>query len=529
MPGPERHWGPTRRASPGSPSAFGAAWRALLAFGLPAALLVVLALPRALGFPLSRDELATAEFASLTPGELATAVTSVDAVAAPYYLLVHAVIGVLPGDLGIRVPSLIAAAAAVVFTGMLAGRWWGVTAGAAAATVLAVNPLTVALAATARPAAIATACVALALLCADIATSARGRSEVAAWAGFAAATVAAGIMHLFSLLAVMPAVALALGRSRRAALGSLLAALASVVMIGPFAWWASSQSGQVSWIRAVEPSVALAILGNVVTSPDRLALDVPDTLGLAAIVCGTAAALLIAMRAAQSDRIVRLAAAAGVAVLPWLTLLTVSVVSPVLRTAYLAPSAIGVALLGASLAGAAASVDTKSMRHGVGVQFVAAALLAVILASTIPANVRAASAGFRHDDFRGLADELLAHAEPGDLVALVQRRHETGLTAGVARYAGDDALGREVEERLAAASAVPIEVRHIAATAPLRTARATAGVSHADGCSAWVVSSGALSDEEARLLRQFGVDPAVDRGGPHEFGGLRLTPAGCDS
>ena len=169
------------------------------------------------------------------------------------------------------------------------------------------------------------------------------------------------------------------------------------------------------------------------------------------------------------------------------------------------------------------------MRHGVGVQFVAAALLAVILALTIPASVRAASAGFRHDDFRGLADELLAHAEPGDLVALVQRRHEKGLTAGVARYAGDDALGREVEERLAAASAVPIEVRHIAATAPLQTARATAGVSHADGCSAWVVSSGALSDEEARLLRQFGVDPAVDRGGPHEFGGLRLTPAGCDS
>jgi hypothetical protein len=499
-----------------------------LAVGLPAALLVMLALPRALGFPLSRDELATATFASLTPGEQATAVTLVDAVAAPYYLLVHAVISVLPGDLGIRLPSLVATAVAAVAVGVLARRWWGVNSGAAAAALLATNPLMVALAATARPAAIATACVALALLCADIATSARGPTAVVAWVGFVAATVAAGVMHLFSLLAVVPVIALALRGSRRAAVGCLLAAVASAGVIGPFAWWASSQAGQVSWIPAVEAPVALAILSNLVTSPDRLAIDIIDALVLVAIALGTAAALVIAARARQIDPIVRLTFAAGVAVLPWLTLLAVSAVSPVLRTGYLAPSTIGVALLGASLVRSTASVGAISVRHRIGVRFVGAALLTVILASTIPANVRAASAGFRHDDFPGLTGELVTQAEPGDIVAVMQRRHETGLAAGVARYAGDEAFGSEVRQRLAAASALPIEVRQVVATAPLQTAQTSARAWPPGSCSAWVVSSGELSNEEAHLLGQLGIVTAGDGGESDRFGGLRLTPARCD-
>ena len=500
----------------------------LLAVGLPAALLVMLALPRAIGFPLSRDELATATFASLSPGEQATAVTLVDAVAAPYYLLVHAVTSVLPGDLGIRLPSLVATAVAAVAVGVLAGRWWGVHSGAAAAALLAANPLMVALAATARPAATATVCVALALLCADIAISARGRTAVLPWVGFVAATVGAGVMHLFSLLAVVPVIALALPRGRRAAVSCLLAAVASAGVIGPFAWWASLQTGQVSWIPAVEVPVALAILSNLVTSPDRLALDVIDALGLVAIALGTGAALVIAARARQIDPIVRLIFAIGVAVLPWLTLLAVSAVSPVLRTGYLAPSTIGVALLGASLVRAEAPDGADRVRHRIRARFVGAALLACILASTIPANVRAASAGFRHDNFPGLANELLAHAEPGDVVVIVQRRHETGLAAGVARYAGDEAFASEVRQRLAAASALSAEVRHVVTTAPLQTTQTPARAWPPNSCSAWVVSAGELRDDDVQLLRRLGIVTAVDDSGSHRFGGLRLTPATCD-
>ncbi|RXZ70253.1 hypothetical protein ESP51_10165 [Agromyces albus] len=488
----------------------------------------MLALPRAIGFPLSRDELATATFASLSPGEQATAVTLVDAVATPYYLLVHAVTSVLPGDLGIRLPSLVATAVAAVAVGVLAGRWWGVHSSAAAAALLAANPLMVALAATARPAATATVCVALALLCADIAISARGQSAVVPWVGFVAATVGAGVMHLFSLLAVIPVIALALRRGRRAAVSCLLAAVASAVVICPFAWWASSQTGQVSWIPAVEAPVALAILSNLVTSPDRLALDVLDALGLVAIALGTGAALVIAARARQIDPIVRLTFAFGVAVLPWLTLLAVSAVSPVLRTGYLAPSTIGVALIGASLVRVEAPDGAAWVRHRIGARFVGAVLLAGILASTIPANVRAASAGFRHDDFPGLASELLAHAEPGDMVAVVQRRHETGLAAGVARYAGDEAFGSEVRQRLAAASALSAEVRQIVATAPLQTTQTPARAWAPNNCSAWVVSAGELRDDDVHLLRRLGIVKAVDDGESRRFGGLRLTPARCD-
>lgn len=500
----------------------------LIAVGLPAGLLVMLALPRATEFPLSRDELATATFASLTPGEQATAVTLVDAVAAPYYLLVHAVTLVVPGDLGIRLPSLVAMVLAAVAVGVLARRWWGVSSGLAAAALLAANPLMIALAATARPAAVAVACVALALLCADFATLGRVPTAVVTWGGFVTATVAAGIMHLFALLAVIPVIALALRRGRRATVGCLLAAVASAVVIGPFAWWASSQSGQVSWIPAVEVPVALAILSNLVTSPDRLALDLIDALGFAAIALGTVAALVIAARARQIDQIVHLAFAVGVAFLPWLTLLAVSSVSPVLRTVYLAPSAIGVAMLGASLARASVSVGATSVLHRIGLQFVIAAVLAVILASTIPANLRTAAAGFRHDDFPGLIRELLAHAETGDLIAVVQRRHETGLATGVARYSGDEAFGSQLRKRLAEASALPIEVRRVVTKSPLQTSQTSAGARPSDSCSAWVVSSGKLSDGEMHSLDQLGIVTAADGAGSHQFGGLRLTPARCD-
>lgn len=518
----------TRPAEGGGMPGHGRVISGLLAGGLPVAVLVILALPRAIGFPLSRDELATATFASLTPGEQATAVTVVDAVAAPYYTLVRAVVTVLPGDLGLRLPSLVATAVAVVTICVLAGRWWGANSAVAAAALLAANPLIVALAATARPAAIATACVALALLFADIASSAQGRTAVVAWVGFVAATVAAGLMHLFSLLAVVPVIALALGRSRRAAVECLVAGVASAVLIGPFVWWASSQSGQVSWIPAVEVPVALAILSNLVTSPDRLALDVIDALGLVAIALGLTAALVIAARGRQIDHIVRLTFAVGVAILPWLTLLAVSAVSPVLRTGYLVPSAIGVALVGASLVRATRPFGANFAGSRLGVRFVGAALLAVILASTIPANVRAAAVGYRHDDFPGLIGELVARADTGDLVAVVERRHETGLATGVARYSSDEAFGSEVRKRLAAASAAPIDLRHIVAKSPLQTTPSPAGTWPSDSCSAWVVSSGELSDREMHLLHRMGIVTAVHQGGSHQFGALRLTPARCD-
>ncbi|MRG60150.1 hypothetical protein GE115_09750 [Agromyces sp. CFH 90414] len=511
----------------------------------PALLLALLATVRAARLGPSRDELATQAFAALDLDALWRAVSHVDLVLAPYYVVAHTASRMVPGDLGLRIPSIAAAAVAIGAITWLARRWWGAGAALVAGFAAASNPLVVELASTARPYALAIAFVALAALAADRAGSTRQ------WALVAALLVGAGAMHLFSLLAAVPLLLVpAFGRGPRAVRGALAAGGAAAVVLAPFAVAAASQRRQIDWMTAPDPPTALAVLANLVSSPDRLA---PDALDLAAwvVVAGLVAAagvLHVLGRPADGDTdAARLAdrsrwMGAFVATLgPWAVLLAVSALgSPSLRTAYIAPSAVGLALLLAGslhrIVGAIgrrrASVRPVAARASAAPAFAAPAFAAVAATVGLIAAVGLSAAAdpreARQDDFAGVAESLTRSAEPGDLLIVAQRHHETGLAAGLARFTDDRRFARDVAARLPGGSQPAVEVRVVVSTEPLRTVRVDGSLDATPDTrptgTAWIVTSGiplAAADCAELPQRPAGCAGPAERSERH--GGLHLA------
>ncbi len=508
------------------------------AFAVPAFVMAVLGGARAIGLSLSRDEMATMMFAALSPAELGRAVMHVDAVLAPYYAVAGVASALVPGDAGLRLPSLVAAVATTVAVTGLARRWWGTTSGLVAGIVFATNPLAVQMAATARPYALAILAVVLAVLAADRAALAAGRG-VGRWAAYAACVVAAGLMHLFAILAVLPVAILCGARGRRSLVRFAAATVAAGLVLLPFTLLATSQRAQVGWIEAPDAATAARILTNVVAYRSAGPADVTDVV-VYALTGGLAVlGIVLTVRAAltHGDRIglARMATALGMAIAPWAVLLVVSLtVVPALRTAYLAPSVLGVALVVAgsvhavvaSSAGrrrapdAAADRVARSRRTVVAGVVIAAQVLFV--GTSTLADTRAT---WWQDDFRGLAEVVDQRARPGDVLVVVQRHHETGLAGGLARYAGDATYARELADRLPDGAQPLVDVRRVVGTAPLRTEDVT-GRATAPAGRVWLVTTRSpLTGREFAALEQSGF-ACVSDASPESawrFGGVRLV------
>ncbi|WP_330465459.1 glycosyltransferase family 39 protein [Micromonospora zamorensis] len=229
----------------------GTAWEHLrrLPVWLPPALLTLAVTLTGLGSAqLWRDELATWSAATRSPGDLARLAGTIDAATGPYYLLMHGWTTVF-GDstIALRAPAVLAMTVAAGLLAGLGARLVDRRGGLFAGLLFAVLPGTSRYGQEARPYALATM---LAVLATVLLVTALRRPSWARWAGYAAAVVALGLIHLIAL--------------------TLLAAHALVVLL---AWWRGPAEAGVAtrdhpsaerdrrvwrWLVAVVPVALLA-------------------------------------------------------------------------------------------------------------------------------------------------------------------------------------------------------------------------------------------------------------------------------
>ncbi|MFI8101755.1 hypothetical protein [Streptomyces sp. NPDC086023] len=272
-----------------------------------------------------RDEAVTWQVARRTLPEIWHLAGSVDAVHALYYALVHALFALdpHPGEVVLRLPSLLGAAATAALVAELGVRLARPRVGLWAGLAYAVTPLVSRYAQEGRSYALVGALVALATV---LFTARR-------WVGYAAVLAAAGLLHVFALL-VLPAhlLSLRLGAVPRTDRRRwALAAGSACAAVGPLLWWSRGQSGQVGWLE--RPDAAAA---------GQLALSFA---GPSPVVAGTALALAAAGLLA-APRVA--AVAAPLLLVPPALLLAVSQLEPLYYDRYVLFALPGLPLLAAA-------------------------------------------------------------------------------------------------------------------------------------------------------------------------------------
>ncbi|MFE7870980.1 glycosyltransferase family 39 protein [Micromonospora humida] len=144
-----------------------------------------------------RDELATWSAATRPVGDLFRLAGTVDATTGAYYLVVHGWTGVFGDSVAaLRLPSVLAMAGAAGLTAVLGRRLFGAPAGLLAGLLFAVLPGTSRYAQEARPYALVTL---LAVLATVLLVGALDRPGRLRWAGYAAAVAGLGLAHLLAL------------------------------------------------------------------------------------------------------------------------------------------------------------------------------------------------------------------------------------------------------------------------------------------------------------------------------------------
>ncbi|WP_405976695.1 glycosyltransferase family 39 protein [Streptomyces sp. NBC_00988] len=169
----------------------------------------------------------------------------VDAVHGLYYLLMHAVLAVHPGEVALRLPSVCGAAATAGLVAALGVRLARPRVGLWAGLLYAITPLTGHYAQEGRSYALVAAGVAGATLL--LVRALEGRS----WWPYGAVLAVTFLLHEFAVLVLCAhALTLAAARVRRAVwLGWGCAVGAAVGALLPLAWVSQRQSAQVAWLR----------------------------------------------------------------------------------------------------------------------------------------------------------------------------------------------------------------------------------------------------------------------------------------
>ncbi|MHC3473886.1 glycosyltransferase family 39 protein [Streptomyces sp. 7R007] len=168
-----------------------------------------------------------------------------DAVHGLYYLFMHAVLAVHPGEVVLRLPSVCGAAAAAGLVAALGVRLARPRVGLWAGLLYAVTPLTGHYAQEGRSYALVAAGVAGATLLLVRGVEGRGR-----WWGYGGVLAVSCLLHELAVLVVCAhAVTLVLCRaSRRVWLGWGCAVTAAGAALAPLVWVSRRQSGQVAWL-----------------------------------------------------------------------------------------------------------------------------------------------------------------------------------------------------------------------------------------------------------------------------------------
>ncbi|MFF9480639.1 glycosyltransferase family 39 protein [Streptomyces sp. NPDC014733] len=259
--------GPTGRTAHGT----GREFRGAVRFGGVAVFLGPAVLSLALGLwgitrehSMWRDEAATWQAAHRSLAEIGHLVGQADIVHGLYYAVMHGVFALFGDSLvTLRLPSVLATAAACGLTALLGARLSDRWAGAGAGLALAVIPAVQEFAQEGRSYALVLAFVVLASW---LLVSALERPSSRRWAGYAVAVLIAALLNWFSLSALVAhGVTVACGRPDRARrVGWLVAASGAVVAALPLILASRTQASQVSWIKPTGSSTLLTVLITVV-------------------------------------------------------------------------------------------------------------------------------------------------------------------------------------------------------------------------------------------------------------------------
>jgi len=387
---------------------------------------------------LSWDEVATADVARRSAGQIWQLTHHVDAVFSPYYLFMHGWT-TLFGDsvLSLRLPSILAMAGAAALTGELGRRLLGGAGGLVAGLLVTLVPNISRYAAEARPYAWACLLSVLALL---LLYRALERPGTARWIAYAAAVLGIGLSSLIALSALAGHAAVLLLRRRSAWWPWSAAVAGPLLLLSPLIWWGLHQRGaQLYWVPPMTP-------GAVYTFPGHLA----GSIEVAWLLIGLL--LLAAYRPARP--VAEMAAAAG---LPLVVVAAVSFAgSSFWVNRYLLFTLLPTMIVAAAglTAGGRPAADLSAARRGAAWRSLAPAalVLAVFAGAAVPGQAAVRKPTFKNgSDYRTLAATIMRQQRPGD--GIVYERGRT-LRAGLDYYLRTDA-GRPVDVLLRApASAV---------------------------------------------------------------------------
>ncbi|AOP50338.1 hypothetical protein SL103_32390 [Streptomyces lydicus] len=360
-----------------------------------------------------RDEAATWQVAHRPLAGTAHMVSQVDVVHGVYYAVMHEVFALFGDSLvTLRLPSVLATAAACALTTLTGARLSGRRAGVGAGLALAVVPAVQEYAQEGRSYALVLAFVALAT---RLLLAALRRPTALRWAGYAGAVLVAALLNWFSLLALVAhGVTMAWLRPDRArCTGWALAATGAVTGALPLILTSGEQADQVAWIKPLGWSTVLGVVITVTIAAlcarmagARLPEALPER-------------LREGVREGVPHARVSLAAVAlPLCAVPQIGLAVASLVKPLYLTRYVLFAYVGFALL----VGVLLATLIGRVRAHPRVLLPAAAALAVL--ALLPIELRLRTAESRVDDVLAAAAlvDRARHGADGVLYIPAARR-----------------------------------------------------------------------------------------------------------
>ncbi|MBD3546565.1 glycosyltransferase family 39 protein [Streptomyces sp. JV180] len=423
-----------------------------------------------------RDEAATWQVARRSTGDIVRMLEHVDVVHSLYYLCMHGLFaGFGPSTTVLRLPSVLAVAAAAACVALIGHRLAGAYVGLGAGLVLGLLPAVQFYLQEGRPYALVAAGSAVSTLL--LVNALRGRARKRAWAAYACAVLVCGWLNWLALL-ILPAhlITLLWSRAPRGVrVRWAVAAGAATAGVLPLALFSLDQSGQVSWVppltwhMMIGPAILLAIggLGGLLGRRTGTGTGTAERTGAAGRTdrTGRADRTDLADRARRPGPVTGSPSVAAVGLpllaVPQLGLIGLSLVKSLFVDRYILFSLLGLALLIGALIGRA--VDEVARRSRPAARCVLPVLVAVALVALLPQSLAKRSPASRVDDVLAAAERTrqLKHDGDGVLFIPAARRDTWLVTPDAFTGTRDIALAETPEESgtLKGVEASPARVR----------------------------------------------------------------------
>ncbi|MEU9479749.1 glycosyltransferase family 39 protein [Streptomyces sp. NPDC048191] len=451
-----------------------------------------------------RDEAVSFQVGRRTVPQIWALLHGVDAVHGLYYLLAHAVLTVHPGEVGLRLPSVGAAAVTAGLVAALGTRLARPRVGLWAGLLYAVAPMAGHYAQEGRSYALVAAGATAATLL--LVRAVRGGSP-GSWAAYGAVLGLTCWLHEFAVLLLCAhAASLALARVGRAWRGWACAAAGVAASLVPMVLVSRGQSAQVAWLRRPTAVTAEELLRGFL-GPSQGVYAVCLALALA----GSAAIL------GQRGELTLAGVALPLTVVPPAVLMAASQVSPLFVDRYVLYALSGAPLLVAAGAERVAGlVGRLRLPSSLPPRLVTlAGVLAVVLAflHQLPLLRADRDPGTRPDDLAAASRAVARETAPGDAVLFLPAHvRNVALTyPGAFRGTRDVALvkGAAASGTLYGREAGPREMRHRLA----RLERVWVVADRKLLAGRWSVRKPAERAKLAELRRDFTGRQQVRRGG----------------